>query len=66
MGTLILLISTVSGCASAVSDSALCGGTERARTAHAAALAKDGGPLSLATGRALIATLDAGCGEAGE
>lgn len=49
------------GCVTAVSDSALCAGTAQATTAHAAALAEDGGPRSLATGALLIRQLDAGC-----
>ena len=49
------------GCANAVSDSAVCTGTEAATTAHAAALADDGGPASLDTGARLIRLLDAGC-----
>lgn len=52
----------VSGCVSAVSDSALCSGTAAERTAHAQALAVDGGDRSVQTGQALIAKLDAGCG----
>lgn len=51
----------VSGCATEVSDSAICAGTDRLRTTHAAALAEDGGPNSVTTGRRLIATLDAAC-----
>lgn len=46
-----------------VSSPPLCEGTAALRTDHAAALARDGGPLSRSTGRALIATLDAGCGD---
>jgi hypothetical protein len=56
--TLTLL---VSGCANAPSDSAICNGTEQSRTAHAAALVADGGPLSLVTGATLIQQIDAGC-----
>lgn len=49
------------GCASAVNDSAICDGTASARTTHAAALAKDGGNLSIVTGATLIRMIDAGC-----
>jgi hypothetical protein len=49
------------GLKSAVSGEALCAGTEQARTEHAAALASDGGPLSLVTGARLIRLVDAGC-----
>lgn len=51
----------VTGCVNGVSDSAICDGTEAARTAHAEALADDGGPRSIATGARLIRLLDAGC-----
>jgi hypothetical protein len=46
---------------SAVNGNAICAGTEQARTEHAAALASDGGPLSLVTGARLIRLVDAGC-----
>ena len=51
------------GCVSAVSEVAICDGTAQARTKHAAALAVDGGPLSLVTGARLIKLTDAGCGK---
>jgi hypothetical protein len=51
----------VNGCVSAVSNEAICEGTALDRTAHAAALAQDGGDLSLVTGARLIKKLDAGC-----
>ena len=51
----------VSGCAAAPSDSAICDGTARSRTAHASALVADGGPRSLVTGAFLIQQIDAGC-----
>lgn len=55
----------VTGCFGAgqvpVESRPLCEGTADLRTEHAAALAEDGGPASMSTGRALIATLDAGC-----
>jgi hypothetical protein len=47
---------------SAASTNAVCAGTETARTEHAAALADDGGPLSVVSGARLIQLLDAGCG----
>lgn len=49
-------------CANAPSDSAICNGTAQSRTAHAAALAEDGGPQSMVTGALLIQQIDAGCG----
>ena len=65
---LAILTMIVTGCLRAdpaISDAqALCDGTERLRTDHAAALAADGGPLAVTTGRRLIATIDAGCGDA--
>lgn len=51
----------LTGCVNAVSGNAICSGTESARTEHAAALADDGGPLSLVTGARLIQLIDAGC-----
>ena len=45
-----------------VSEAALCAGSQALLADHAAALVADGGPMSLVTGQALIATLDAGCG----
>ena len=55
------LLCFASGCVSAVSERALCDGTAQARTEHAAALALNGGPLSLVTGARLIKLTDAGC-----
>lgn len=55
------LLFCVTGCASAVNSDAVCAGTEKARTEHAAALADDGGPASVVTGARLIRLLDAGC-----
>ena len=52
----------VAGCLSAPSNNALCDGTAQARTEHAAALASDGGDLSVTTGARLIKLMDAGCG----
>jgi hypothetical protein len=57
----IALIWPVAGCMSAANDSAICDATDAQRTAHAAALAADGGDKSVVTGQALIATLDATC-----
>lgn len=51
----------VAGCVSVVSEAALCDGTATARTEHAAALAADGGDLSVTTGARLIKMMDAGC-----
>lgn len=59
----LMLTLPVTGCVSAVSTDAVCAGTETARTEHAAALADDGGPLSLVTGARLIRLIDAGCGD---
>lgn len=52
------------GCVNVGSERAICDGTQAARTAHAAALAQDGGDLSVATGAYLIQLIDAGCGDA--
>lgn len=49
------------GCVNAVNDAAICDGSKAARREHAAALADDGGPLSLVTGARLIMVVDAGC-----
>lgn len=51
----------VTSCVSVANGNAVCDGTETARTEHAAALADDGGPLSLVSGARLIQLLDAGC-----
>ncbi len=51
----------LSGCAAGLNNSAICNGTAQSRTSHAAALAADGGPLSLVTGALLIQQIDAGC-----
>lgn len=53
----------VTGCVSVASNGAICDGTKSARTDHAAALAQDGGDLSVVTGAHLIRLLDAGCGD---
>jgi len=59
----ILALMIVSGCGGAVpvSGEALCDATAILRTDHAAALADDGGPRSVATGARLIRAIDAGC-----
>jgi hypothetical protein len=57
-----MLTLPATGCVNAVSTDAICGATDAARTEHAAALARDGGPLSLVTGARLIRLVDAGCG----
>lgn len=58
----LMLTLPLIGCVSAASTNAVCDGTEKARTEHAADLAYDGGPLSVASGAHLIRLLDAGCG----
>ena len=58
-----ILASSVLGCASAVSNSAICDGMISDRKNHAQALAVDGGDLSIRTGALLIQKLDAACGE---
>lgn len=56
-----MLTLPAAGCSTGVSQKAICDGTAEERTSHAAALAKDGGPLSLVTGARLIQMIDAGC-----
>jgi uncharacterized protein YceK len=51
----------VSGCASVVSETAICDATAASRTDHAAALAADGGDRSVVTGALLIRQIDAAC-----
>ena len=58
-----ILLFCATGCASAPSNNALCDGTAQARTEHAAALASDGGDLSVTTGARLIKLMDAGCAQ---
>ena len=53
----------VAGCNGAASNNAICDGTLLDRSAHAAALAEDGGDLSVQTGAALIRKLDAACND---
>lgn len=59
---MMTLACCATGCASVVSEPAICAGTATARTEHAAALAADGGDLSVVTGARLIKLMDAGCG----
>lgn len=63
LGVCLTLTPLQIGCAPALNGNgnAICSGTEAARTEHAAALADDGGPLSLVTGARLIQLVDAGC-----
>ena len=49
------------GCVSGPASEAICLRSEGPRTALASALVDDGGPKSMAAGRTLIATIDAGC-----
>lgn len=58
-----MLTLLVSGCATVISDSAICDGTKQARADHAAALAEDSGDAAVVTGATLIRLLDAGCRE---
>lgn len=58
----VILTLMLTGCATGRSGEAVCDGTKASRTTHAAALVADGGPQSRATGRTLIAQIDAGCG----
>jgi hypothetical protein len=48
-------------CTSVVSGNAICDATAASRTAHAAALAEDGGDRSVITGAYLIRQIDAAC-----
>ena len=59
----MILMFFVTGCATVASNSAICDGTLRDRSAHAAALAEDGGDQSITTGAALIRKLDAACAD---
>lgn len=58
----VTLMMIVAGCSS-VAVEPICARSEKPRTAHAAALAEDGGPRSVSTGRTLIAIIDAGCAD---
>ncbi len=59
LGMILLL----PACSWSSAESGICDGTAAARTAHAAALAQDGGDASVVTGARLIRLLDAGCGD---
>ena len=65
LATTLLLSATgcglVAGAGEDKSLQATCERTAAARTAHASALADDGGTKSALTGRNLIAVLDAAC-----
>lgn len=60
LATILLL--PAGSCMNVASQPAICDGTAAARTAHAAALAQDGGDASVVTGARLIRLIDAGCG----
>ena len=59
LGMTLMLLGA--GCVSVASEQAICDGTATARKEHAAALATDGGNLSVTTGARLIKLMDAGC-----
>ena len=52
------------GCASVSSQNAICDGTVSLRDTHADALLEDGAGRAMITGAALIAAIDAACGDA--
>ena len=56
-----MVTTLASGCANVSSPNAICDGTVALRYTHAEALLDDGGDVSVRTGAALIAALDAGC-----
>lgn len=58
----VMLMMIVSGCVGSHSETAVLDRVRQLAADHAAALAQDGGPDSKATGRALLATLEAGAG----
>ena len=60
---IVVLMLSISGCATYPSKQALCSGSEAARKAHAGALLTDGGPISRDTGERLLTSLKAGCEE---
>lgn len=60
----MILMFSVTSCVSAVSVDALCHGTAKATTEHAAALSESPHVPSIRTGAFLIQQLDAGCGRA--
>lgn len=57
------LLTMLTGCAGGPNREPGCSRSESARSAHAAALVVDGGAQSQATGRTLIALIDAACGD---
>ena len=62
---LVALTTIVSGCSTAinpVSERALCDGLDAPIAAHVDALVLDGGPMSLSTGRVVVAAYDGACG----
>lgn len=59
---ILTLTLPVNACVPAGSSEAICDGTLLTRKNHAAALAADGGDLSVLTGDELINQLDAACG----
>jgi hypothetical protein len=61
MAALLSMLLTSASCQNAPSQAAICDGSSRLRTDHAAALAADGGNRSVVTGARLIAAIDAGC-----
>jgi len=61
MSVMAILMLIVTGCTSVVSKDAVCSGTAQERDDHARALAEAQDPESMATGRNLIAKIDAAC-----
>ena len=61
MSVMAILMLIVTGCTNVVSKDAVCSGTEQERAEHARALAESQEPESMATGRNLIAKIDAAC-----
>lgn len=58
--TILMLLAA--GCTNVVNQAAICDATAASRTAHAAALAEDGGDRSVVTGALLIQQIDVACG----
>ena len=61
---LVALTTIVSGCSTAsnpVSERAVCDGLDAPLAAHVDALILDGGPMSLSTGRVVVAAYDGAC-----
>ncbi len=61
MAAIMSMLLVAAACTSAANPVAICDGSSRLRTDHAAALAADGGDRSVVTGARLIAAIDAGC-----